>query len=196
MRNILILGSLLFSLPLVSWSSEEATVPTVPRLELNAYLGKWYELVRMPNDFQDEIDRDGSGFSNCKFTTATYGRLSDGKISVTNRCLRVNKSGQKKLEVARARASVVEGSHGSKLKVNFTGIPLLEWLGIGDGDYWVMALGPKNEAGQYSYSLVVSPSRDYAWILSRTETLPDSTIKELVEKLKREGFDTRGLVYQ
>jgi apolipoprotein D and lipocalin family protein len=185
---------LLLALALVSFPAF-AEVPTVRAVQLQSYLGLWYELVRMPNDFQDEIDHDGSGFSECRYTTARYGLLSHGRLSVENRCVRVNSRGLRQTEVARAKAEVVEGSRGAKLKVNFTGSDFLEYLGIGDGDYWVMELGPKNARGQYSYSLVVSPTREYAWILSRTPQLPDATIRRLIERLKREGFDTRGLVY-
>lgn len=167
--------------------------PTVRKVELGSYLGLWHEQVRMPNDFQDDIENDDSGFSKCRTTTARYGTLSDGRISVENSCARYNRSGKKKVDVARAKARVVEGSNGAKLKVNFTGVPFLEWVGIGDGDYWVMELGPKNAKGMYSYSMVVAPSRDYAWILSREPKLDEAIVVRLVNRLKREGFDTRNL---
>ena len=42
---------------------------TVPSVDLNSYVGLWMEVVRMPNDFQDDIVNDGSGFSACRNVT-------------------------------------------------------------------------------------------------------------------------------
>jgi apolipoprotein D and lipocalin family protein len=174
---------------------EERAPRTVPAVDLSSYVGLWMEVARMPNEFQDDIVNDGSGFSACRNVTAEYGFLEDGRIGVVNSCQRVNDEGVEMREIANGKARVVERSGNAKLKVNFTGDPDLERRGIGDGDYWIMALGPVGTDGLYTYALVGTPKRDHAWILSRTRALPPELVQSLVDRLDAEGFDTSGLVY-
>jgi len=115
--------------------------------------------------------------------------LASGGISVTNRCTRVSERDPEdtKLEVAQGVAQVVPGSNNTKLKVNFTGIPIFRWLGIGNGDYWILAIGPKSD-DKYEWALVGSPKRDYGWILSR-QTLDSSTIDEILDYAETIGYE-------
>ena len=92
------------------------------------------------------------------------------------------------MEVAQAKGKVVEDSGNAKLKVNFTGIPILEFLGIGNGDYWILALGPKNESGLYSWVLVGSPTIKYGWILSRTPNLGAAQIETALQAAEAAGY--------
>lgn len=156
-------------------------MPTVPFVELNSYLGLWYEIRRIENSFQDN-DKKGEGV--CYNTTAEYSLLSDGKIQVKNTCYRKTYS-----EVAKAKARVVKDSNNSKLKVNFTGLAFLEWLRIGDGDYWILDLGPLDENGQYSWALVGEKKRKYGWILSRTPELHEQALNAALETAESVGYD-------
>ena len=90
-------------------------------------------------------------------------------------------------EVAEGVARVVRGSNNTKLKVNFTGIPLLQWLGIGSGDYWILAVGQHTE-NVYDWALIGSPRRDYGWILAR-ETLDDDLINEILDYAESIGYN-------
>ena len=177
--------SLIFSaVPIVSLASDRNSnsIPTVDHVELESYVGLWYEISRIENEFQDNEPHPGDG--PCFNTTAEYGFLPKGKISVKNSCYRT--SG---VEVAKAKAQTVPGSNNSKLKVNFTGIPLLEWLGIGNGDYWILGLGNKNSDNLYSWVLIGSPSLNYGWILSRTKNLPDRDILKALDIASSVGYD-------
>lgn len=175
----LCLVTLLFSL------ASRAEVPAVvSSFDLNAYLGKWFEIERIPNSFQDNRPK---GAQPCRQTTAEYVRRDDGKINVTNRCLRTSIQGDAEEDVARAIARVPDAKRPAKLKVNFTGLSLLRWLGIGDGDYWICALGPLRE-GLYSWALVCSPSRKYGWILSRKEVLSPAELGEVRQAQKLSGY--------
>src|SRR5690606_28585752 len=111
-----------------------------------------------------------------------------GKISVKNTCLRSKNGAEPNKEIAKAIATVVEGSGGAKLEVNFTGIAVLRWLGIGDGDYWVLGLGPVTK-GLYQWALVGSPSRKYGWLLSRTPKLPESELSKVFAIAKANGYE-------
>ena len=64
----------------------------VPSVELARYLGKWYEVARLPNRFQ----------KNCVGeVTATYSSLPGGQLKVVNACRQAN--GQMKVAEGEAR---------------------------------------------------------------------------------------------
>ncbi|MCU0881373.1 MAG: lipocalin family protein [Hyphomonadaceae bacterium] len=123
--------------------------PPVPvaSVDLSRYAGTWYEIARYPNSFQ----------KNCEGTTAEYGLRPDGRINVTNTCRVTNRPNSPRS--ARAVASVIDGSNGARIAVNFAPIPLPK----GEGNYWVLYLDP-----DYRTALVGSPSGEFLWMLSRT----------------------------
>ncbi len=155
-------------------ASDRKPLETVEKLDVVKYLGTWQELYRIPNSFQN-------GDDPCMDTTATYRRRKDGKILVLNRCERSSGTDE-----ATGLAYVVEGSENSKLKVNFTGIWLLRALGIGDGNYFVIGLGPVEDR-QYQWALVGEPSRKYGWILARKK-LPSQTLDEIFRIAEEAGY--------
>jgi len=72
--NIFGLAIVIFSWAGVAASELQLTV--VDRVDLNRYLGMWYEIASYPSWFQ----------KGCTGSTAEYSLLSDGKIQVINRC--------------------------------------------------------------------------------------------------------------
>ena len=135
----------------------------VPEVDLERYLGTWYEIASYPQRFQE----------GCTATTATYTLRSDGEIDVLNKCRKDSLDGPE--DVAEGRARVVDTTTNAKLEVSFFG-PF--W-----GDYWIIDLGP-----DYEYAVVGHPSRDYLWILSRTPTLDDDTYDEILSRLAEMGY--------
>ncbi len=155
-------------LGLISCKSE-SKLNTVEQVDLQRYLGKWYEIARLPNRFEKGL----------VCVTATYSLKENGKINVLNQGRDVkDKSIVKK---ANGTAWIPDEAEPGQLKVSFF------WPFA--GKYWIIALD-KN----YGYSLVGDPSREYLWILSRSKTLPDSIYKELTLKAKQCGFNTTELV--
>ena len=51
---------------------------TVNSVDLNKYVGTWYEIAKIPNSFQKKCASN---------TTATYILRNDGNIDVINRCI-------------------------------------------------------------------------------------------------------------
>lgn len=149
----------------------------MPAVDLNSYIGLWMEVARIPNDFQDDIVNDGSGFSACRNVTAEYGIPADGRIGVVNSCQRVNEDGVEMREIANGKArAVLERSGNAKLKVNFTGNPDLERRGIGDGDYWIMELGPVGVDGLYTYAPWARLNATTRGSFPRTRALPPEIV--------------------
>lgn len=140
----------------------EHVPPPAKKVELSRYLGSWYELYRYENRFEE----------GCTNVTATYGQLSDGKISVVNRCMKDGKE-----DVADGKAIVTNAPENTKLKVSFFG-PFYF------GDYWIL-----DRADDYSWAIVGEPSGKYLWILSRSATLSTAQDKALLERVKSLGYD-------
>jgi apolipoprotein D and lipocalin family protein len=142
------------------------SLEVVPKVEIERYLGKWYEIAHLPARFQE----------GCDYTTATYSLLKDGSILVLNECI---KNG--KYKKAKGKAKVVDKTTGAKLKVTFF------WPFY--GDYWIIKLGQ-----DYDYAVVGTPDRNYLWILSRAPHLEDLLFSELIEFAKATGFNTSNLI--
>lgn len=150
-------------------SPRRADPPVVPHLDLDRYLGRWYEIAHLPAFFQ----------RGCVATTATYALRDDGDIEVVNRCRKGGLDG--KPSDAKGKAWVVDEETNAKLKVQFF------WPF--SGDYWVLALDD-----DYRWALVGSPDRDYLWILSRTPQLPEGRYEALVNKARDLGYPVEKLI--
>src|SRR4030042_1296914 len=79
----------------------------VDYVDLNRYLGKWYEIASYPASFQ----------AGCVATHAEYSLREDGKIRVINRCSDQPLDGPER--VAEGVARVVDEQTNAKLKVSF-----------------------------------------------------------------------------
>ena len=155
-------------------SAQPSAVKTVESVNLDRYVGKWHEIAKFPNRFQ----------KNCAGNvSAEYHKLEDGRISVINRCMKLDGIDQQVAGVAK----VVEASGNAKLKVRFAPA-WLSWLPMVWGDYWVIALAP-----DYSYVVVAEPKREYLWVLSRTPTMLEEKYREAVKQAEKQGFDVKKL---
>ena len=141
---------------------------TVSQVDLNRYLGRWYEIARYDKRFQ----------KSCRGSRATYSRHEDGRISVLNECY---EAGTGKKRQARGKAWVVDKNDTAKLRVSFF------WPF--SGDYWIIDLG-KN----YEYAVVGHPDRKYLWILSRTKVMDEKLYREILSRLEKQGYDTGKLL--
>jgi len=147
-------------------ATKNKPLKTVNTVDIEKYLGKWYEIAAFPQSFE----------KGCTFTTAEYSLKDDGKIEVKNSCI---KDGQPK--VAIGEASVDDKRTNSKLDVSFF------WPF--SGKYWIIALAP-----DYSYAVIGHPNRKYLWILNRKPKMDAMTYNHLVLLAAGKGFDIRKLV--
>ncbi|MBN9471423.1 MAG: lipocalin family protein [Bosea sp.] len=133
-------------------------------VELERYLGKWYELARYEASFQ----------RGCEAVTAKYSLRPDGDVRVINTCRQDSPKGPARS--AEAVAKPVEGSNGAKLRVSFFQ-PIY-------GDYWVL-----DRANDYSWAIVGEPSGKNLWILSRTPNVSERQYQRLVQRAAGLGYD-------
>jgi apolipoprotein D and lipocalin family protein len=146
----------------------DRALETVPSVDLQKYMGKWYEIAAFPQRFE----------KGCHCTTAEYEITDKGYVRVTNSC-RLD-SPQGKVKVARGKAFIVKDSNNAKLRVQFF------WPFR--GNYWIIDL-----AVDYSYAVVGDPSRKYLWILSRTPKMDEALYQDVVKRAAQKGFDTNKL---
>lgn len=168
MRRFICLGLVLVgALSLARAEGPNSALDSVPKVDLNRYVGRWYEIAKYPNRFERKCDSN---------VTATYAIRPDGKISVVNSCT----THEGKLTQSRGWAKVVDRKTCSKLKVTFF------WPFF--GDYWIIDLDPN-----YEYAVIGEPSRKYLWILSRTPKMDDALYAELTKRLADKGYDVSRL---
>lgn len=147
-------------------------------VDLNQYMGTWHEQVRLPNRFQKKCAAD---------VAAHYERLADGTVAVTNQC--VTKDGELTKAEGQARPQADQKPiNNAILEVRFAP-KWLSWLPSVWGDYWIMRI-----AGDYEYSLVGTPDRDYLWVLSREKNADPAIVQELLEYAGEQGFDIQNVV--
>lgn len=151
--------------------AQTSPVTTVDRVDLQRYLGRWYEIARIPNKFQAECARD---------VTATYTARVATVINVTNECLHDDGIIERAEGVARIR----DANTNAKLEVRFAPLAL-SWLPFVWADYWILDLAP-----DYSYALIGEPGRRYLWVLARTSTLDPAIYERLLAKASAQGYDT------
>ncbi len=169
MSLVVVMFAFLTGFALVAPSrAADKLLEVVDSVDLERYLGRWYEIASYPAWFQ----------RNCTATTADYSLREDGLIEVVNSCRKGSLDG--KLKRAKGRAKVVDTETNSKLKVSFFG-PF--W-----GPYWIIDLDP-----DYQWAVVGGPSRKYLWILSRTPQMDQETYDAIVARLPAKGYDPAGL---
>jgi apolipoprotein D and lipocalin family protein len=146
-------------------------LPVVDQVDLDRYVGRWYEIASFPAPFQQ----------NCVGTRADYSLNDDGTIAVVNSCY--DGSFDARLRTANGTARAVGGSNNAKLLVRFF---------LFDGDYWILELG---EDPDYGYAVVGAPSRDYLWILSRQPQLSQDIVDAILDRLPELGFEVERLEF-
>jgi len=137
---------------------------TVKELDLNRYLGKWYEIARFPHSFE----------KNLVGVSATYSLRDDGKIKVLNQGYKNTLEGERSEAVGKAK--IPNKQDLGKLKVSFF------WIFY--ADYFVLELDEN-----YKYVMIGSSSPKYFWILCRTPQMAPEVYEMLLEKARKRGYN-------
>lgn len=140
----------------------------VDEVNLDRFVGKWYEIARFPHRFEKGLVG----------VTAIYKQMENGKIKVINEGYKDSFDGEHKK--AEGKAKVAKSGNPAHLKVSFF------WFFY--ADYLILELGEN-----YDYALIGSTSDKYLWILSRSPQMDNDTYSMLVQKAKDRGYDTSKL---
>ena len=142
---------------------------TVDRVDLRHYMGKWYEVARYPNSWQE----------GTVAVVAEYRLREDGRIDV----IKHRSKGFGETESKRSSEAIawVENEQTNAVwSVRFF------WPFT--APYWIIDLGE-----EYEYAVVGQPSRKNLWILSRTPQLDEDTWRGIRVRLRGQGYDPEKL---
>jgi apolipoprotein D and lipocalin family protein len=167
--------AMIMAMVLLMAQAPNGGVRTVPAVDLDRYLGKWFEIARFDNRFQRVCAGE---------VTAEYVRRPDVRSDVINRCRRADGT----VTTAAGVARIVDTATRAKLKVRFAPA-FLSWIPAVWGDYWIIGL-----ADDYSWAVVGSPDRQYLWVLSRTAAMTPAQYKQAIDVVRANGFDDRRLL--
>lgn len=154
----------------------------VPIIDVEKYVGTWYEILRTPNDFQNyckksvakyEISDDINGFKVTNSCSTESGNI----ITVTGKavCLEGN-----------VKNRYVPGRFNVSFDNNNTTDPNYNVLIVVE-DY-------DNNKMSYLYSMVGSSDLKHLWILSRTGYIDSTTVSKFLQYAQKLGFDTKELI--
>lgn len=164
--RLLIVSAMLILISTGCSSSQKIkNMQLVDEVNLNRFVGKWYEIARFPHSFEKGLVG----------VTATYKQMDNGKIKVINQGYKDSFDG--KLKKAVGKAKLAKSGNPAHLKVSFF------WFFY--ADYLILELGDN-----YEYALIGSTSDKYLWILSRSPQMDNDTYSMLVQKAKERGYDT------
>lgn len=152
------------SIPRPGPVGNQAVPEPAKSVDLQRYMGRWYEQFRYEASFQKDMEA----------VVADYSVNDDGSVRVINSGRKGGLDG--KLKTSKGKAKVVDTFTNAKLKVSFFG-PFY-------GDYWVLDRGEN-----YEWSIVGEPSGRYLWALTR-DAKPSADITETLNRRVRElGYD-------
>ncbi|KAK6182877.1 hypothetical protein SNE40_010462 [Patella caerulea] len=138
-------------------------------LDLNRYLGKWYELYKMPNLFE--------GGQTC--VTANYSVKANGHIKVYNHGFTNGEA-----VWAEGDAFLPDTTKPSQLTVKFT-------ANSPYAPYWVLDTDYDNYSAVFSCeSLGGLAHVEFAWILTRNNTISDSLKQKIFKIFEKNGIGT------
>ncbi len=150
-----------------SEAEDQHPVTTVTKVDLERYVGLWYEIAKIPNRFQKKCVRG---------TTANYTLREDGRVDVINRCIK--KDGD--VDEAKGVAKIEDTTSNAKLKVSF--VSFIGWRPFW-GDYWVIGLDE-----DYQWVVIGTPDRKYGWVLARTPMLDEDTMEKFFVIIEQNGY--------
>ncbi|MBN2651755.1 MAG: lipocalin family protein [Spirochaetales bacterium] len=178
MKKILFLTvSALFTFSCMAPNSFSRSLTTVTSIEVDKYMGTWYEAKRIDNTFE----------KNLIFTTATYTNLG------------INEKGYVAIKVVNAGTNTVKETESEAIAQAYIPDPenkpghlrvAFDPGRVFFADYNVIMLGPEVN-GEYSYAVVAGGSTRYLWYLVRDmATFTPELEAEMNAVAEQYGFDT------
>lgn len=133
-------------------------------IDLTKYLGKWFEIARIKNDFEPNMTN----------VTAQYDLIDDNTIQVIN-------SGYVNNQFKQIVGTAMTTSDNSILKVSFFPCVYTE--------YKIMAID-KN----YQYALIGGINKEHLWILGRQPIIYKTILNSFIEIAKKYNYNIDKLI--
>ena len=150
--------------------SQSISDQTFDNLNLERYMGEWYEIAKYPFRYQ----------TDCEKAKAIYKwDAQSQQILVENQCWT---NGQM-IRSRTAKAWVPNATDSSKLKIEFDGYP----RDPTPGHYWV-------HWTNYHDAIVGGPSGTMLWWLSRSPTVKANDVEPMLKRIRTFGYNTDRLL--
>ena len=146
--------------------------PPAKPVELQRYIGRWYEVARVPNHFERGKD--------CDAPTADYVEDAKGAVTVVQTCHRNAPDGPQKVYHASAR--ILDPGVNAKFKLTF-------FLVLSE-EYWVL-----DHAPDYKWAILGDPTGKFLWLFSRQAALAPGVKDAMLARAKALGYDVGRLEF-
>ncbi|MDQ8935718.1 lipocalin family protein [Acinetobacter rudis] len=159
-----------------SLSTQAADLSAVEKVEIDKFLGVWYEILSKPSSTEKRCSRD---------ITSTYTLNEYGHLLAERQCLDQD---AKPLTLV-GEAYPVNAPRYSKFKLSF--MPeAIRWLPLAQNDYWILKLDD-----QYQMALIGEPNRQALWLLSRQPHPNQALIQQYLNYAKNLGYKVEDVIY-
>jgi apolipoprotein D and lipocalin family protein len=151
-----------------------ASLPPQPAktLDTSRFVGRWYEVARMPNKIQ----------SDCATSLADWSHDgSAAQFKVIQTCHVATPTGPTK--VWKASGKIIDTATNAKFRMSFFG-------GLISQDYWVLDRGD-----DYSWIILSTPNPKFLWIFSRQASIAPAQKAAMVGRARAMGYEVANLVY-
>ncbi|PKP37525.1 MAG: hypothetical protein CVT97_05460 [Bacteroidetes bacterium HGW-Bacteroidetes-14] len=152
-----------------SCSAPHLVLNTQENFDIKRYMGKWYEISRLPNTFEEGLENN----------TAFYELKENGDVTVINQGRVI--ADKSRFKEVKGCAWIPDPKDPSKLKVSFF------WPFA--GDYWVLSVDE-----DYTIALVGDPGRKYLWILARERNPDPKAVSDLKAYASSLGFAVENMI--
>lgn len=157
-------------------SVQAIELQAVEKVELDRFLGVWYEILSKPSSTEKRCNRD---------ITSTYTLNEYGHLLAERQCLDQD---QKQLKWV-GEAYPVNEPRYSKFKLSF--MPeAIRWLPLAQNDYWILKLDE-----QYQMALIGEPNKKAMWLLSREPHPNQALVQQYLNYAKSLGYKVDDVVY-
>lgn len=164
-RKAALIAACVLMIPSVAWSTPEPRRP----LDLDRFMGRWYEILRTPNNHQ----RD------CWAANQVWSRRADGRFTIRQTCRKGSRTGPAQNFDTVAR--VLNAPENTKFEASFFG-------GLIRQRYWVI-----DRADDYSWMIATTADGDFPALLSRRPTMSAQETARLRARMAELGLPTRQL---
>ncbi len=166
---IISLGGLILSC--VNRIDVSVNICPMPDVNIKRYTGTWHELARIPNKYEQGLER----------VTATYHQKKNGRLSIRN--MGYDDKGQSHFVCG--QAYVPDSANPGHLRVSFV-IPYYWFY----GDYNILYVNKS-----YDLALVSGADSGYLWILSKRTKISEAEKQDVLGIARARGFDTTQLIW-
>lgn len=151
------------------------TLASAAHVDLDRFVGNWYEIARLPDQYDKECVSD---------SRATYTRTDEGLRLVTL-CRRADGT----VKRSTGRAKLADDATQARFKISYSP-SVLDVVPFVWSEYTIIDV-----ADNYGTAVVGTADRKHLWLLARQPTIDDATRQDFLNKARAQGFDTSALNY-